>query len=107
MSIGLSFGRSMGCDDTKTSVAFAFRWTGLEGRRLTSWAQRHRSLGYPDAAKQPEIVTAVAVPLEAPQSGITTYVEAAVKPLFALFGGMEIHTQVIEGAVRDVISQRF
>ncbi len=107
ISIGLSFGRSMGCDESKTSIVFAFRWTGLEGRLLTSWVNPDRSFRSRGRANQHQIVTTVAVPLETPLSGLAPYVEAAVKDLFALFGGMEFETRVIEGIVKESLSHRF
>src|SRR5262245_59591637 len=44
ISTGLSFARSLGCDETKTFVIFGFRWTGLRGRHLTSWSNPRRML---------------------------------------------------------------
>ena len=39
ISVALSFGRSMGCEPSKTSLSFSFRWSRLTGRSLTSWVE--------------------------------------------------------------------
>ena len=103
ISTGLSFGRSLGCDETKTSLVFGFRWSGLEGRQLTSWARPLRAFQPRGTAVQNSIVTAVTAPLETPPSGIAPHVENAVRDLFALFGGMEFEGRVIEGIVAEAI----
>lgn len=107
ISIGLSFARSMECEESKTSLIFAFRWSELKGRHLTTWVEPRRSFYSREASHQDQIVTTAVVPLETPQSGIAPYVEIAVKELFALFGGMEFNTKVVEDIVTDVLSRRF
>ena len=103
---GLSFGRSLGCDEAKTSLVFAFRWSGLLGRRLTSWAEPMRSFFSRGTSSQDQLTTVVTLPLETAAASISPYVETAVKDLFALFGGMEFETRVIEDIVSKTASQR-
>lgn len=103
ISTGLSFGRSLGCDASKTSLVFGFRWTGLESRHLASWVEPLRSFHSRGPAVQDVITTSVVVPLETPQSGIASHVENAVRDLFMLFGGMGFEPRVIEQIVAKAI----
>jgi Putative DNA-binding domain len=103
ISTGLSFGRSLGCDETKTSLVFGFLWTGLADRQLTCWVEPHRSFYSRGLAVQDALTTSVVVPLETPQSGIAPHVENAVRDLFMLFGGMSFESRVIEQIVSKAI----
>jgi hypothetical protein len=107
IAVGLSFARSMGCVESETSLAFAFRWMGLKGRHLASWVDRRRNIYARVQTHQDEVMTTVSVPLETPPSSIPQYVEMAVKDLFAAFGGKEFDLRVIEGIANDVLQQRF
>ena len=107
MSNVLSFARSMGCNEQSNSLAFAFRWCGLKGRHLTSWANPDRSFYSCDASQQNEITTTVTVPLETALSGLAPLVERAVAPVFSLFGGMKFESRVIEGIVEQTLQRRF
>lgn len=106
ISTGLAFGRALGCDPAKTALVFGFRWSGLAGRALTSWVEPGRMVHSVGAAQQDEITTSVTVPLETPPSGIAPHVENAVRDLFALFGGMEFGSRVIEDIVTQTVERR-
>jgi hypothetical protein len=106
ISTGLSFARSLGCDEPKTSLTFGFRWTGLQGRHLTSWADRRRILRpYGGVSNQDQIVRPVTVPLETPPAGIAPHVENVLRSLFTLFGGWEFDSRVIEDIVKATLGQ--
>ncbi len=108
ISVALSFGRSMGCEPSKTSLSFSFRWSRLTGRRLTSWVEPIRgSFHSGSPARQDEVVTAVTVPLDTPRSAIGSHVEAAVRNLFAVFGGMEYPSHIVQEIVDDALQIRF
>jgi hypothetical protein len=107
VSVGLSFARSMGCDDKATSLVLAMRWSGLRNRLLTSWADQACHFCSRDRSVQDTITTSVVVPLETPQSGISPFVDKAVAPLFALFGGTKFEPRVIEGIVNKALRRDF
>jgi len=107
ITAALSFARSMGCDQTKTSLAFAFRWTKLKGRQLSSWADPRCTLHSGGAASQDELTTNVIVPLDTPLSAIAPHVESATRDLFAVFGGMEFGSDLISRIVEDALQNRF
>jgi hypothetical protein len=104
ISIGLSFARSLGCDELRTSLIFGFRWSGLAGRHLTSWVEPSRFLRpIGGVANQNQITTSVAIPLATPHAGVAPYVESVVRDPFALFGGREFASPVIEEIVNKAI----
>jgi hypothetical protein len=87
IAVGLSFARAMGCDESNTSLMFGFRWRKLKGRRLTPWTSRW----WPHSpsrgrAAQDTLTTAVSIPVDTPQSGLSPHVHNAIKNLFLLFG---------------------
>jgi hypothetical protein len=107
ISTGLSFARSLGCDEAQTSVIFGFRWTGLQGRHLTSWGNPRRVLRpIGGVANQDQIVRPVTVPLDTPPAGIAPHVEKVVRGVFALFGGREFDSPVIEEIVAKMLRHR-
>lgn len=106
MASVLSFARTMGCDEQTTSVAFAFGWSGLKYRHLSSWVEPMRRFYSRGPSHQDSITAPVLVPLETPDSGLATHVEAAVAPLFRLFGGMTFESSVIEDIVSRTLGRR-
>jgi hypothetical protein len=107
ISVALSFARSMGCDQIKTTLVFAFRWTKLKGRKLSSWADRERTIHSTEPAIRDELTTNVIVPLDTPPSAIAPHVESATLDLFAVFGGMELESRLISTIVEDALQIRF
>ena len=107
MSNVLSFTRAMGCNMQSNSLAFAFRWRGLKGRHLTSWASPNRNFYSRGASQQDEIKTTVIVPLETALTGLAPFVECVVSPVFSLFGGMKFDSTVIEGIVEQTLQRQF
>ena len=106
MAVGLAFAKAMGCDEPGTNLAFAFRWKGLKGRMLTSWANPEKHLYGGGKTVQDEITTFVNIPLETPLSALSDYVAQAVKPLFILFQGFEIDLEFIEDRINRLINRK-
>ena len=107
ISVALSFGRSMEFDPLKSSLTFAFRWSRLKGRHLTSWVEPRRAFRSRGPARQANVVTIVTVPLDTPLSALAPHVNHAVRNLFAVFGGTEVDSQVINRIVEDALQIRF
>lgn len=91
----------------ETSLAFLFKWTRLHNRLLSSWAQPGRYLPPHGPAYQDEVITFVNVPLATPLSALPQYVSQVVQPLFEIFGGFTLSTQVIEDLTRRLTERRF
>ncbi len=107
ISVCTSFARIMGCDESDSTITFAFRWRGMEGRHLTSWANPQRWFHAPEPSQEDEITSSVSIPLEVPQSGLASFADCATKELFALFGGWRFQPQVIEEIVKETLARNF
>lgn len=106
IAVGLAFARALACNEETTTLEFAFRWHGLKGRKLTSWAQPDRYLSSHPVAVQNEIVCRVTVPLETPLDAVHAFTQKVIDPLFALFGGFTISPKVTEDLVQKLITRR-
>lgn len=107
IAVGIAFAKAMGCDPEKTQLTFGFRWTGLQGRQLTSWVEPMRHISPGRTAYQDEVSTfLVEVPLETPLSALGEFVNQAVKPLFEVFDGFTLSKDVVEDLTRRVIERR-
>jgi hypothetical protein len=106
MAVGMAFAKAMGCPAEDTQLAFAFRWTKLQGRRLTSWVHPDRDIFPEPSAYQDEVLTFVDVPLETPLSALSNFVNQAVQPLFQLFDGFALSRDVVEDLTRRLIERK-
>jgi hypothetical protein len=86
-------------------VSFEFRWNRLRGRELYSWSQPTRDLISIGEAYDDVSHSYITVPLETPDASIFTYVYAATKPLFELFGGKEISKGLVEDVMKQMLNR--
>lgn len=106
IAVGIAFAKAMGCDTEKTRLAFSFRWTKLQGRQLSSWAQASRLMPPGYTAHQDSILSFITVPLNTPLSALDQYVDQAVRPLFEIFDGYTPHRGIVEDLTRRLIERR-
>jgi hypothetical protein len=106
IAVGMAFARSMGCVPEETSLAFAFRWTKLKGRKLNSWANPRRGISPSYVAYQDEVTVLVNVPLDTPLSALSPYVNQVVKPLFEVFNGFILNENIVEELTRNLIERK-
>lgn len=99
IAICLTFAKEFCGPDSLNDLAFAFRWRGLRGRRLSTWANSRRNFYSRELADQDEIVTYATMPVATMPDAIGLHVEALVKPVFRLFGGWEFQSSVIQDIV--------
>ena len=103
LAVGVSMARSLGWEPNST-VGFAFRWTGLEGRQLRSWVNPLGWYGGEGSQSRSGTVDSyVEVPLEIPHSALAPHVRQAVGPLFASFDGYMASPELIETSIRKMI----
>ena len=106
LAVGIAFGRAMGCDVQETNLEFAFRWGGLKGRQISSWANPERFLGpVQEPAYDDSFCITISMPLDTPNSSLWLYTHEVVASLFALFGGEEIPPQVVEELVHRLMTR--
>ena len=106
LAVGVSIARTLGWDP-KATAYFEFRWTGLNGRNLSSWVNALNWGGGAGGQSHSEAAEAfVRVPLEVSHSALAPHVADAVGPLFALFDGYTPSQELIETCVRKMIERR-
>jgi len=106
IAVAMAFAHSLGCDVETTTLNFAFRWTGLKGRALSSWASPGRYLSARSAARQDAITTYAHIPLSTALDAIALPTATVVQPVFNLFDGFELPQQVIDDLVRRLTERR-
>jgi len=106
IAVGIAFAKAMQCDPEATNLAFAFRWTKLQGRELASWAQPGRYISPGRQAYQDDFTALVNVPLETPLSALSEYVAQVVVPLYEVFDGFTLSKEIIEDLTRRLIERK-
>jgi hypothetical protein len=106
IAVSMAFARAMGLPPEETTLRYLFRWSGLQGRELSSWASRERFIPAGYICHQHEVTSPVlAVPLEQPTSAIAPFVRAATAELFAAFDGFEPGTGVVEDFTERLLTR--
>jgi Putative DNA-binding domain len=105
LAVGIAFAKGMGYSPDDTTLAYVFKWTNLEGRRLSSWTDLSWDTN-DGVAHQNEVVSYVDVPLHVAPSALAQYVEIAVKPLFQVFKGFSLSLAAIDRISRRLLERR-
>ena len=105
MAVAMAFAKTLGADPQESEVAFAFRWTGLEDRQLSEWIGHGYFSSSDRRCRQDLVKSTICLPLEVPVTSIAPYVEKAMKPFFAAFGGYEIDSNLIERLVHKLVNR--
>jgi len=106
VAVGLAFAKAMDCNPELCHLQFAFRWSGLEGRELSSWAQPSRIISSGRAAHQDQVTVFQRVPLDTPLSAIGGLLATMLKPLYAVFDGFELAPAVVEDLSARLVERR-
>ena len=106
IAVGRSFANAMACDPETTTLEFAFKWTELRGRTLSSWANSSRYLSGERQAVQDVITVKVSVPLFSAPETIAEQTHSVVSQVFALFDGFEISISVVDDLVTRLLERR-
>jgi hypothetical protein len=85
IAVGLAFAKAMECPPEKSTLSFVFNWTGLKGRKLSSWANPSRSIWSGQEAYQDTVQVPIEVPMDIPSSHISDYVKMVIDLLFEIF----------------------
>lgn len=106
IAVGLAFAKAMGCSPDKCTLQFAFRWSGLQGRELSSWAQPARRIRAGRHAHQDRVTVFQQVALDTPLSAIGGMLAHMLKPLYELFDGFELDASIIEDLSTRLVERR-
>ena len=105
IAVGIVEARALGWrEDAK--LGFAFRWTGIDGRRLSPWANPLVSIGAIDEAHESAVQSFVEVPADTPLSAIAPYVGKATLELFLTFGGYSFPEAATEEWAKRLVERR-
>ena len=107
IAVPMSFAVAMGLAPESTTLHYAFRWSGLRERYLSSWTNPRRSLSSHYECRREAVVDSpvIAVPLDTPTSALGSFVRAATANLFAAFGGFEPGPGVTEDLTDELLSR--
>lgn len=106
IAVGIAFAIAMGCETETATLSFAFRWSGLLNRELSSWARPERALFPGRVAYRNDLITEISVPLNTPLSALGDYVYQVVEPLFEVFDGFTLGRTIVEDLTRELIERR-
>ncbi|MDQ7797865.1 MAG: ATP-binding protein [Candidatus Edwardsbacteria bacterium] len=106
MAVGMAFAKAMRCEIDKTTLYFSFKWTRLQGRELSSWANYDRYMNSGKISYQDLFEQRVQIPLETPLSAIGDYVSKVVNPLFNIFDGFSLSNQIIDEMIEKHFSRK-
>jgi hypothetical protein len=87
-------------------LGFAFEWSKLDGRRLSTWANPLAMFFRDSASSTATVRTYVEIPVNTPVSAIAPYVQEAIDPLFVTFDGYRIQASVVENWTQRLIERR-
>jgi len=104
IAVGLSIASKLGCDEN-TKLGFAFKWKGIDGRELSSWANSGVYLTS-RKAHDDTVTSFVEVPIATPLSAISPYVSDAIRKLFVLFDGFELSQSIVEHWTQRLLERR-
>jgi hypothetical protein len=105
LAVGINQARRLGWEANDTAN-FAFRWTGLKGRKLSSWVNAFSFAGGRGKSYGAAAESFVSVPLETPHLALAPYVTSALAPLFSSFDGYAPSSELVETSVRKVIERK-
>jgi len=103
--VAIEFAKSLGAAES-SNVDFSFRWKGLQGRALSSWANPNRMLSWSPVAHQDILTTSINIPVDTAISAYSGYIHQIITPLFQVFSGFEIDESVTEDLVRRLVERR-
>jgi len=81
-----AFADGLGVDREKASLEYAFRWTGLRGRRICCWVEPGRELYSLVTAEDDVVTQTITIPQETPENILWEAVKRVTQPVFDVFG---------------------
>ncbi len=106
IAVPMAFARTMEFPVEETTMYYAFRWSGLRGRYLSSWTDPARFVSARQESRQDVVESPpLAVPLDTPASALGHFVREATADLFAAFGGFEPGPGVTEALADKLLAR--
>jgi hypothetical protein len=105
--VGLAFSKIVDFGELSRAV-FAFRFKGLENRKVSPWANRERyfSMGGRSTSYTEKCDVAVEVPADTPANAVAPYVHEVMSAVLVIFDGFQLSEQLVEDCVKRLIERR-
>lgn len=104
IAVAIAFAKAMDAEED-ASIFFAFRWTNLKNRILSSWANPARRLNQNKPAHQNDVISCIEVPINVPKSALYSYVHEVNKGVFELFDGFQLNENITEDMVTKLLER--
>jgi hypothetical protein len=101
IATAISFAKQLNAVEGKATLSFAFRWTKLKNRHLSTWAHPNRNLYSRSPAKENRTTRTCVIPVGTEISALAPYVHQIIDPVLALFDGTELEPRVIDQIVDE------
>lgn len=88
IATGLAFTQALN-EDENTILSFMFKWTGLQNRVLTTWAQPNWHINCESNSNVDDHTYEVNIPINATRENIVNYTYEIASDLFLIFGGYD------------------
>lgn len=106
LAVGRAFGSVLGDPPDSVKLLFAFRWSGLEGRKLIGWTSPQFDVGTNTPSHQDSVLSFVDLSISASEQEITEKTKEAIDPLTTAFGGYELHRSFIQAQVTRLLQRK-
>jgi hypothetical protein len=106
LAVPLHFARTLGLAEKGQAIGYGFRWTGLSGRELSTWANPERHISPGRRSVQDEVTIFVNVPASANEGALTPIVKNVMDDVTSIFSGFTIPQQVVENMVKRLFDRR-
>jgi len=103
--VASAFAKALGAAE-EDSMRLIFRWSGLQNRSLSSWANPDRMLSYDCQAYQDEVVTKITIPIDTALGAYSGYTHQIISKLFEVFEGFVLSEKVTDDLVRRLLERR-
>lgn len=103
--VGLNFARALGAPDDG-NLGFLFKWKGLTGRVVESWAGRNVYFSGGRKSYDDEIETYVQLSVDTALSSVGMYAKKATDVLLGAFDGLSLREERYDELVEKMLSRR-
>jgi len=106
LAVGAAFARAMDYEPD-SSLEFGFRWSGLQGRLLSTWSNPAICLYTgSEVCREKSVTSYVRLTTNPSENDIAEMTEAAMNELTRYFGGYELPQTFVETQVKRVLNRR-
>jgi hypothetical protein len=107
ISVLINMAKALGCNESDTNLHIVYRWSKLNGRILSSWANPGRYISEYRRPYRDVVTSEITVPLDTAPTAYGNFVKQAVDPLFEIFDGFVLSQENFDQITNQTISKRF